>query len=332
MAYKCRICGTNDVEYSGDICELCAIGQDPYAVAIQRSSGINDEAEYRPQQTVDATSNVGTTYAPRRGKSRKVLLRGGVVVSNTDPYGNSIVPQQDDSVQVYQAGQAPANQPVVINSSDTGAGNAKVANKNEPLTTGITKNIFVDNQNKSFIKKLFRTLTQGVPYTFDDDVTMFQVFPDYSGTSLNAMGNACDQVVVYGKLNNGTVSENNEVEVYGRRDSNNNIIAKEIYNKATGTTIVPEGTFPAVAVWGIIIAVFLGVCFLAMSVSGSVGDAAAGISAGLTNFGAWLWTAFVTTTVFWAVIMYFARNKLRGKSKLYLYIGMFVLILMLRMT
>lgn len=31
MAYKCRICGINEVDNQGDICELCAVGQDPYA-------------------------------------------------------------------------------------------------------------------------------------------------------------------------------------------------------------------------------------------------------------------------------------------------------------
>ena len=76
---------------------------------------------------------------------------------------------------------------------------------------------------------------KGVPFTLDDDVTMFQVFPDFTGTSLNVLGNACDQVIVYGRLNNGAVSENNDVEVYGRRDSNNNVIAKTIKNTAKST-------------------------------------------------------------------------------------------------
>lgn len=77
---------------------------------------------------------------------------------------------------------------------------------------------------------------KGIPYALDNDITMFQVFPDYTGTSLNAMGNACDQVIVYGKLNAGAVSENNDVEVYGHRDADNNIVAKKIVNKASGTT------------------------------------------------------------------------------------------------
>lgn len=99
----------------------------------------------------------------------------------------------------------------------------------------------------------------------DDDVTMFQVFPDFLGTSLNALGNACDQVIVYGKLNNDAVSENNDVEVYGRRDSNNNIIAKTIKNKASGTTITPARTIGQGVVWFITAIV---VALLAMMISG----------------------------------------------------------------
>ena len=31
MAYMCKICGTNEVNNPGDVCELCALGADPYA-------------------------------------------------------------------------------------------------------------------------------------------------------------------------------------------------------------------------------------------------------------------------------------------------------------
>lgn len=35
--YKCSVCGVNAVEYEGNICELCGIGQDPYAAGLQGS-------------------------------------------------------------------------------------------------------------------------------------------------------------------------------------------------------------------------------------------------------------------------------------------------------
>lgn len=267
MSYKCRICGTNDVEQAGDVCELCAIGQDPYAAAIQNNNvtpEVSKQGLFQPQTSGD-TGN----YTPSRGKNRKVLLNGGASVANLDPYGNSIVTQDESSVQVYQAGQVPVsqqvtNQPITIPVGNTNAtGSVTGVNKNEPLTSGITKNISVDVQKISALRKLFRTLFKGIPFTLDNDITMFQVFPDYTGTSLNAMGNACDQVIVYGKLNAGAVAENNDVEVYGHRDADNNIVAKKIVNKASGTTATPDRVIPVAVIWAITIIAFAAFTFFA---------------------------------------------------------------------
>ncbi len=259
MAYKCRICGSNDVEHMGDVCELCAIGQDPYASAMQGDTEVESKV-YAP-----VNNELGSSHTSIRGKSRKVLLGGGNAIANTDPYGNSMVSANDDEdrVQVYHAGQVPVTQQAstVTSTSNNGSTSKSDAKGNQPITFGITKNITVDNQKKSFLEKWFRSIFSGIPFAFDDDVTMFQVFPDYSGTSLNAMGNACDQVIVYGKLNAGAVSENNDVEVFGHRDSNNNVIAKTIKNKASGTTITPDKTISVGIVWlitALIMAVILG--------------------------------------------------------------------------
>lgn len=59
---------------------------------------------------------------------------------------------------------------------------------------------------KTFWGKWFRSMFTGIPFTLDNDVVMFQVFPDCTGTSLNAVGNACDQGIVYGKVNNGSIN------------------------------------------------------------------------------------------------------------------------------
>lgn len=263
MAYKCRICGSNEVDNQGDICELCAIGQDPYAA----SMGSQQQNSSQPTNNVSTTSS---SYVPKRGSNRKVLLNGGSSVANRDPYGNDMTPTQDSQpVQVYSAGQTPQqvtpNVQVVPTPSVAPSGN-------QPITTGITKNITVDNQKKSVLEKWFRALFSGIPFTLDDDVTMFQVFPDYSGTSLNALGNACDQVIVYGKLNNGIVSENNDVEVYGRRDSNNNVIAKVIRNKASGTTITPQRSIGTGTVWVItaIVAMIIVAAIMGLGVEGII--------------------------------------------------------------
>ena len=226
MAYKCRICGANEVDNQGDICELCAIGQDPYAQSQTPSHG----SQVTSQPNINSNHS-NDSYSPKRGANRKVLLHGGTSLANQDPYGNNMTTSDPQpSVQVYSAGQVP--QTSQQSSTVVNAAPVATMSGNQPITTGITKNISVDNQKKSILTKWFRALFTGIPFTLDDDVTMFQVFPDFSGTSLNALGNACDQVIVYGKLNNGAVSENNDVEIYGRRDANNNIIAKTIKNKA----------------------------------------------------------------------------------------------------
>lgn len=273
MSYKCRICGLNDVEHMGDICELCAISQDPYAAAMQ------GDPQSVSRDYSSTGNGAGASYAPPKGRSRKVLLGGNPTV-NTDPYGNRIVPQaeEEEKVQVYHAGQVPLTQQSsdVVDqdgsSAVSGTKGGAASKSSEPVTQGITKNISVDTEKKAFIVKWFRSLTLGIPFTLDDDITMFQVFPDFSGTSLNAMGNACDQVIVYGKLKAGSVSENNDIEVYGHRDPDNNIIAKSIKNKATGTTITPERSISAAVIWGITLAVaaIIALTFFAIGVEGII--------------------------------------------------------------
>lgn len=262
MSHKCRICGVNEVDNQGDICELCAIGQDPYAQSTTANPSYTSAPQHKHNILSNNNQNSGS-YAPKKGANRKVLLNGGTSLANQDPYGNDMTPTDSQpQVQVYSAGQAPQvaqQNTTVVNSQPV-----QRVSGSQPLTSGITKNIMVDNQKRSILTKWFRALFTGIPFTLDDDVTMFQVFPDFTGTSLNALGNACDQVVVYGKLNNGAVSENNDVEVYGRRDSNNNIIAKVIKNKASGTTITPARSMGQGAVW-FITAIVLALIFMMVS-------------------------------------------------------------------
>lgn len=238
MAYKCKICGSNEVEQLGDVCELCSISQDPYISSVPKSRSNITSYSSDIDSTIDNS-------AKKHRSNRKVLINGGGFLSNQDPYGNDMSPNQDNSaVKVYSSGQVPD-----IQSNTNSASKEKVINKNQPISSGITKNITVDNQKKSILTKWFRALFTGIPFTIDNDITMFQVFPDYTGTSLNAMGNACDQIIVYGKLNNGAINDNNDVEIFGRRDSNNNIVAKTIKNKASGTIIKPMRTLNSGVVW-----------------------------------------------------------------------------------
>lgn len=261
MAYKCKICGSNEVEQLGDICELCSISQDPYISSVPKSRSNITLYSSDINSTIDNS-------AKKHRSNRKVLINGGDFLSNQDPYGNDMNPNQDNSaVKVYSSGQVPD-----IQSNKNSANKEEVTNKNQPISSGITKNITVDNQKKSILTKWFRALFTGIPFTIDNDITMFQVFPDYTGTSLNAMGNACDQIIVYGKLNNGSISDNNDVEIFGRRDSNNNIVAKTIKNKASGTIIKPMRTLNAGVVWilTLLVLVLVAAAVMTLGVTGII--------------------------------------------------------------
>lgn len=279
MGYKCRICGANDVEHSGDVCELCAIGQDPYVAAMQGIVGNGGGSVYgereafppynREKSSVGFSDSEGiglssekeSPYRPRRGHKRKILLEGGADVMDMGFDGKSagMEEKEDEPVQIYQAGQAPLasiQQPKVVPKSASSSVSRSAAVSKEPEAVGIAKNISVDRPRKAFIQKWLKTLFSGIPFMLENEITMFQVFPDYSGTSLNSMGNVCDQVIVYGRLNPGAVAENNDIEVYGYRDARNNVVAKTMINKASGTTIRPEGAIPAWIAWAITLIIF----------------------------------------------------------------------------
>ena len=97
---------------------------------------------------------------------------------------------------------------------------------------------------------------------FDDKIVMFQVFPDYSGNSLNAMGNACDQVIVYGTIHSGAIADNNSVEVYGHRDANNLIVAKSIKNMASGTIITPSRFLSPFLVYFLLLLIIVAIAYI----------------------------------------------------------------------
>lgn len=256
MEYKCSVCGINDVEYEGGVCDLCSISQDPYAQAMSMQAQSEGSPQVvNPAQTGSAAPQFAAGAPAYTGAGKRKILVGGAGLAGQNAYGNGGAPNSAGSnsgVKVYQTEQA-AVQGQLAPASQAGTGSASAS---KALTAGITKNISVDTEEISFIARWFRTLFSGIPLALDNSVTIFQVFPDYSGTALNSMGNACDQVVVYGKVTSGTISDNNEVEVYGRRRPDNTIVASQICNKASGSMVSPQRVIPVVVVWLITLAVF----------------------------------------------------------------------------
>lgn len=252
MAEKCRICGLNDVEHMGDICELCAMTQDPYI------SAANTGADFGPtrrssRQIPLRTDDEDDAQSPLGLKPRKVILGNPPAQSDAD--ASRVISGSDvqSSVPVYSPGQAPVPTGTTA-AAAVGQVVAAPGAAQSPIGEGITKNIHVDMHPHSFLVKWIRALTSNIPFSWYDEVTTFQVFPDYSGSATTLQGNACDQVILYGRVPSGSISENNDVEVYGRRDSKNNIIAHSVRNRASGTTVIPERTLSSTWVWIITLA------------------------------------------------------------------------------
>ncbi len=269
MGNKCRICGMNEVAHPGDVCDICALGEDPYLSELggnrtqeqPRSSygAIRNRRKMAPVQEKEEAA-----YIPGQSRSRRVL------VGNQPPIvqeqGETDVQEQPQSqVHVYRPGQAPVHTPGTTGQS-AGSGGSQSASASTPyVAKGIIKNVASDHEQHPFLLKVLRCLFFGVPLTINDDITTFQVFPDYTGQSVNAMGNACDQVNIYGKVNTGVVSENNEVEVYGARDRHNVIIASKIKNVASGSIVTAYGAIPPVVVWAVSAVILLAVGAAALS-------------------------------------------------------------------
>lgn len=147
MVYKCRVCGVNDVDNQGDICELCAIGQDPYAQNHTTTHAFQDVS----QPNINNCRSDNSSCASKRRANRKVLLNGGTSLANQDPYVNDMTENDPQpSVQVYSAGQVP--QASQQNTTVVSTTPMVKTLGNQPITTGITKNISVDNPKKSILK------------------------------------------------------------------------------------------------------------------------------------------------------------------------------------
>lgn len=243
MPVKCSRCGINAVFNPGDVCSVCLSGENVS----------NSQNAVSNQKRVKIPSSAPADEMISGGSKRKVLINGGAELKNTDPYGNNIAPAYNN----YPQPPVPVNpqsQPAVKQSTkkqkpQKQSTNQTSANSSNPyVSDGIVKNITVDTRRKSFLSKWFNSLFSGVPFYAGNSVTKFQIFPN---GSKNSMGNACDQVVVYGMLDPGDITDGMELEVYGKRNASNNIVARYFRSKASGSIINPAGAMGSGAVWGV---------------------------------------------------------------------------------
>lgn len=234
MSVKCRICGINPVPAPGDICSQC-----------------NNSSGNKPK--------------------RKVLLNGGAELSNCDPYGNNMGSGAGAPGYAPPVAPPPAPPvtppPVAPTPPAFYGGNAPVQaapayqSRQMPVCSGVVRNVSRDYQKRAFIYKWFRALFGGVPYTLDDEATLFQVYPVNTPNGLNSMGNACDLVAVYGQVSNGSINNGDMVDVYGQRDSKNRVIARKVMNNSSGCVVTGArslGVVPVLIITLLVIALLAG--------------------------------------------------------------------------
>lgn len=238
MANYCRNCNTVEVDDVGDLCANCALMSDPYQT---------QNTPYRPgggqggRRVLVNPKTEPEQQKPLQNKRRVMLQPEQEEDSSYD--ANYKKPRYTSSRNVtppdYQTPDYSGGQSKVQTMQSKPSKQATVKSGTAPLSEGIIKNVISNRQPRSFLQKYFDTVFNQIPYAQDDEVTTFQVYPDLTGMTKTVLGHDCDQVIMYGKLSHGMASENNTVEVYGRRDKHNNIIASKLVNTASGTIIKP---------------------------------------------------------------------------------------------
>lgn len=226
----------------------------------------NEKNQVNPVLMPWINDRSGTEGASR---PRRSIMVGGqkpyLPDVQTDPYGNSIIPDGGGKYNPAKTGgvsseevSAAADTAVSRGHQQQAAQNTKHTVSQSYVTKGIAKNIVEDVEEKrGFLHKYFRALIWGYPYCMIDNLISFQVFPDYTGQATTSSGTACDQIVVYGKINKGLINENNEVEIYGKRASDGTICVNYIKNLASGTRIKPTGIIPATIIRAITAGIFI---------------------------------------------------------------------------
>lgn len=216
----CRLCGINEVAREGEICELCQLTSQTVPMPVSPTQSEKPLIVTRSKQTTK--KHISSTMPP--------LTTNNYQVQNPTSTNSAVQ-------NIYSA--AGVAQQSVANTSATA--NYSKPESSSSIVSGIVKNITNDVDQRSGIDKYLTSLFTGEAYPTSSEMTLFQVFPDYTGSALNQQGNACDQIIVYGSLKKGSVCENNDVEIFGRREKNNTIVCSKIVNKASGVTIFPEG-------------------------------------------------------------------------------------------
>lgn len=141
-----------------------------------------------------------------------------------------------------------------VGSSSSSASNA--SNSDYVIVKGLATNIVQDRDRRGLVWRWFRSMFSNASFSFDKDITQFQIVPiTVSNSSPHSLTSSREQVVLYGKIGFGLISDCNKVEVYGKRDKRGYIVPRQIKNLTTGTTVKPTMTLSRAAIWTITLSV-----------------------------------------------------------------------------
>lgn len=254
MSFRCVVCKINDVRSEGGVCSSCNSAADPFAVA----AGVSPE-EVNPRPAQDAgLSSPRRVLDDRTDDARvmratpRVILDGssdGAIDSGINKLSPGVVAIMN-GVASSSAGSlqcAASSNPAMsvaqtqsLSTNSTGSsGYSSASGGSSIYVKGIAKNVVQDTDRRGVVYRWFRSLFKGSNFALDPDITEFQLYPDFSGQTINSSGTLADQVVIYGKIKFGMISENNDVEVFGHRDADGNIVAESVKNVATGAVAKP---------------------------------------------------------------------------------------------
>ena len=228
---KCANCGNSDVDNAGDLCELCALGHSHQSPK-SHNHGTKRKIPIKNQDDSDEDKNYG------KGNSRKVLING--TPQNIYSQGNTISQTTTPNQSMILTNPKPIKKVSIFS--------------RQPISKGFVQNFHTSNERRSFWVKWYHSFFKSVPFSSDDSIHSFEVYPDYEGT-YNDYGVLCDLILIYGRIRT-RLHNNNEVEVFGKRNNDNAIIASKVVNKASNTEIRPEKAIPAIIIRLMTFAVF----------------------------------------------------------------------------
>lgn len=238
MRYKCCKCGRNEVSSKYGICEDCAshfielddkcppMIRDYVSSGAKPAGGIKVKNKPAKKSAEPVKQSEPFNLIGEANPNNQVSAQLGQhtdVTRTKKPPAPSPTNEHIDSVSLPQPQDTYTVQPAVQSSRNH--------------VSGYVNNITIQQDSPAFAVRYFRCLFTGVPLSFSEQVISFDMVFDRSGESIDDSGNRSVLVEVYGSSRQNSISQYNHVDVYGRRNHNNVMIANKVVNNDNGVSI-----------------------------------------------------------------------------------------------